>query len=84
MRFGPTAYDDPMKALTRLRQVTTMSYKAEFQSLYNRLRGLSERNKLSCFLNGLNDEIRLPVRILIPTTLNAQFKKSMRGAAERL
>lgn len=34
IRFGITAYDDPMEALTRLRQSTTMvAYKSEFEAL---------------------------------------------------
>ena len=66
-RFGPTAYDDPMESMTRLRQTSTIAvYKAQFEALSNRLRGLSEGYKLSCFLSGLNDEIRLHVRLLAP------------------
>ncbi|XP_075645153.1 uncharacterized protein LOC142616170 [Castanea sativa] len=46
-RFGTSAYDDPMEALTRLKQITTVvSYK---------------------------DEIRLPVRMLVPKSLNDAF-----------
>ena len=73
-RFGTTAYDDPMKALTRLKQTTTMvSYKGNFKILSNRIKGLFESHKLSCFLSGLNDEIRLPVRMLVPKFLNYAF-----------
>jgi hypothetical protein len=72
-RFGP-AYDDPMEALTRLRQTSTVAvYKAQFEALSNRLRGISEQNKLSCFLSGLKDEIRLPLRMLNPLELSAAF-----------
>ena len=50
-RFGVTAYDDPMKALTRLKQTSTVvSYKGNFEILSNRIVGLSESYKLSCFL----------------------------------
>ena len=39
----------------------------------NRIKGLSPLHKLSCFLSGLKDEIRLPVRMLNPQSLNATF-----------
>ena len=74
VRFGSTAYDDPMEVLTRLRQTTTVAlYKAEFEAISNRIKGLSPMHKLSCFLSGLKDEIRLPVRMLSPQSLNAAF-----------
>ena len=69
-RFGTTTYDDPMEALTRLKQVTSVvAYKGNFEILSNRIMGLFESYKLSCFLSGLKDEIRLPVRMLVPKTL---------------
>ncbi|XP_062167070.1 uncharacterized protein LOC133873370 [Alnus glutinosa] len=72
-RFGPT-YDDPMESLMRLRQVSSVSdYTSQFEALSNRLRGISESNRLSCFLSGLKDDIRLPVRMLHPPNLVAAF-----------
>jgi hypothetical protein len=72
-RFGP-AYDDPIKALTKLHQTSTVTeYTSQFESLSNRLCGFSDRNRLSCFLSGLNDEIRLQLRMLNPLTLVAAF-----------
>ena len=63
-----------MGALTRLKQTSTMiAYKGNFEILSNRILGLSETHKLSCFLSGLKDEIRLPVRMLVPKTLNEAF-----------
>ena len=39
-RFGSTAYDEPMEALTRLRQTSTVAlYKGEFEALANWIRG---------------------------------------------
>ena len=74
IRFGITAYDDPMETLTRLRQTASVSlYKAQFEVLSNRIKGLSATHKLSCFLSGLRDEIRLPVRMLSPKSLNEAF-----------
>ena len=74
VRFGSTTNDDPMEVLTRLRQSSTVAvYKAKFEAMSNRIKGLSPLHKLSCFLSGLKDEIRLPVRMLNPNTLNEAF-----------
>ena len=74
IKFGSFAYEDPMEALTRLRQTSNViNYKAQFEALSNRIRDLSENHKLSCFLSGLRDEIRLPVKMLNPKTLNEAF-----------
>jgi hypothetical protein len=63
-----------MEALMRLRQTSSIAaYTSQFEALSNRLRGISEKNRLSCFLNGLKDEIRLPVRMLNPASLVAAF-----------
>jgi hypothetical protein len=46
----------------------------QFEALSNRLRGgVSARNKLSCYLNGLKDEIQLYVQMLNPENLNTAF-----------
>lgn len=59
-----------LEALTRLRQSGTVEdYQAKFETLSNRLRGLSDTYKLSYFFSSLRDEIRLPVRMFNPTTL---------------
>jgi len=73
VRFGP-AYDDPMESLMKLRHTSTVAeYTSQFESLSNRLRGLSDKNKLSCFLSGLKDDIRLPLRMLAPRDLVSAF-----------
>ena len=41
--------------------------------LSNRIRNLSKSYKLSCFLSGLRDEVRLAVRMQNPRTLSAAF-----------
>lgn len=70
LRFGSTPYDDPMEALTRLKQVTRVpAYKSEFEYLSSRIKGISKRNKLSYFLSDLKDKIRLHVRMLKPNSL---------------
>jgi len=63
-----------MDALTRLRQTSNViSYKGQFEALFNRIRDLSKNHKLSYFLSGLRDEIRLLIKMLNPKTLNEAF-----------
>ena len=74
IRSRSTAYEDPMESLTRLKQTTiVMVYKGQFEALSNRIKGLSDSHKLSCFLSGLKDEVRLPMKILNPKNLNEAF-----------
>ncbi|KAL5789485.1 hypothetical protein ACOSQ2_004373 [Xanthoceras sorbifolium] len=55
-QFGPTNYDDPSEALSRLKQTTTVNaYQEAFEKL---------------FIAGLKDEIRLDVRVKQPKTLS--------------
>ena len=91
IRFGSTAYDDPMEVLTRLRQSSIVAlYKVEFEVVSNRIKGLFPLHKLSCFLSGLKDEIKLPIRMLNPSTLNeayldwSRFKRNMCSVARRI
>lgn len=72
-RFGHV-YDEPMESLVKLRQTTTVTeYTSQFEALSNCLRGTSDKNRLSFFLSGLKDEIRLPLRMLNPVTLATAF-----------
>ena len=42
-RVGTITYEDPMEALTRLRQMTNMvAYNGQFEALSNRLKGFSD------------------------------------------
>ncbi|XP_057953074.1 uncharacterized protein LOC131147593 [Malania oleifera] len=69
-RFGPQSYDDPMEALTKLKQTSSVeAYKEQFEFLSNRLRRLPEDYRLSCFIGGLKDEIRFYVKTLNPLTI---------------
>ena len=73
-RFGISTYNDPMKALTKLRQVSSMAqYKRQFEALSNRIKELSDKHKLSSFLSSLKDEIRLPVNMFNPPNLSSTF-----------
>jgi hypothetical protein len=58
----------------RLLQFSSVDkYTTQFEGLSNRLLRISEKNQLSCFLNRLKDNIRLPVRMLNPANLVATF-----------
>ena len=50
-----------------------INYKGQFETLSNRIRDLLENHKLSCFLSGLKDEVRLLVKMLNPKNLNEVF-----------
>lgn len=53
VRFGSSTYDDLMEALTLLKHVSSVtSYKVDFELLFNKIKGISEKNKLSFFLSG--------------------------------
>ena len=70
LRFGPTEYEDPSEALTRLKQTSTVVvYQEAFERLSHRVDGLPETFLVGCFIAGLKDEIRLDVKIKQPKTL---------------
>lgn len=74
VKIGPSAYDDPLESFTKLRQNETVEeYKAKFGTLSTRLRGLYDSYKLRCFLNGLRDEIRLPIRMFSPNNFTFAY-----------
>ncbi|MCH81666.1 hypothetical protein A2U01_0002457 [Trifolium medium] len=71
LRFAPTAYDDPKGKLFKLIQTTFVAaYLTEFESLANRVLGLSQMDLLSCFISGLKPEVRREVLTQQPATLN--------------
>ena len=70
LRFGPTYYDDPSEALTRLQQTSTVgAYQEAFEKLYHRIDGLPETFLVGCFIAELRDDVRLDVKIKQPQTL---------------
>jgi hypothetical protein len=70
IRFGQGSYDDPMETLSKLKQEGTLEeYKNQFDILALKVQHLPEFHKLSCFLGGLKDELRVPVRMFNPRTL---------------
>ncbi|KAL5736044.1 hypothetical protein ACOSQ2_030832 [Xanthoceras sorbifolium] len=70
LRFGPTDYEDPLEAFTRLKQTTIVSaYQEEFEKLSHRVDELAEKFLVGCFIAGLKDDIRLDVKIKQPCSL---------------
>jgi hypothetical protein len=70
IRFGKGSYVDPMENLTNLKQVGSLEdYKTQFDTLATKVHALPDFHKLSMFLGGLMDEVRLPVRMFNPKTL---------------
>ncbi|KAL5556185.1 hypothetical protein UlMin_038421, partial [Ulmus minor] len=70
LRFGPTDYEDPSEALTRLKQTTTIAaYQEAFEKLSHRVDGLPENFLIGFFIAGLRDEIRIDIKIKQPRTL---------------
>jgi hypothetical protein len=74
IRFGPASYDDPMELLTKLKQTHSIAaYKSQFELTSNRVRDLSDMHKLSCFISGMKDEIRLAVKMQGPRNLGEAY-----------
>jgi hypothetical protein len=70
IRFGQGSYDDPMETLSNLKQDGSLEdYKNKFDILALKVQNLPEAHKLSCFLGGLKEEIRLPLRMFHPKNL---------------
>jgi hypothetical protein len=70
IRFGKGSYDDPVETQTKLNQVGLLeNYNTQFDNLALKVQGLPESHKLSYFLGGLKNEMRLPVRMFNPRSL---------------
>ncbi|GJX91187.1 retrovirus-related pol polyprotein from transposon 297 [Tanacetum coccineum] len=70
LRFGPTDFEDPYEALSRLRQTSDMEiYIESFENLSHRVDGLPKGFLIGSFIAGLQDDIRLDVKIKRPRTL---------------
>ena len=54
LRFGPTDYEDPSEALSRLKQTTTVAaYQEAFEKLSHQIDGLPQYFLVGCFVVGL-------------------------------
>ena len=72
-RFGERAYEDPMADLKSLTQTGSLQeYMEEFDVLFNKVT-LTEEYFLSCFLSGLKEEIKIPVKMIGPSSLQQAY-----------
>ncbi|XP_077242128.1 uncharacterized protein LOC143882535 [Tasmannia lanceolata] len=61
-RFGPSPFDDPQGALSKLTQTgSILDYQAKFEELSNKVYGLSDQFLKSCFISGHKPEIQREV-----------------------
>lgn len=75
IRFGPSCYEDPVGAFTKLRQRGSVEdYQTEFEVLSNKISGLGEDFCISTFLSGLKDELRITITKFKPSTLTVAFR----------
>jgi hypothetical protein len=74
IRFAPSDYDDLVGEFTKLQQTSTVDeYQSQFEVLSNRTPGLTEYFRVSSFISGLKEEVRIMVTMLKPTTLPNAF-----------
>lgn len=74
VRFASTPFDDLVADFTKLRQVFTVEeYQTEFEVLSNRIPRLPEYVRISTFVSGLRDDIRIMVTMFRPTNLPTAF-----------
>lgn len=72
-RFG-VDYDDPMEELKKIKQTGFVrEYQAIFERNLTRV-NLSQENAISCFLEGLTEELNLVVKLTNPITLSQVYK----------
>jgi len=73
-RFAPSTYDDPVGAFTKLLQSSTVEdYQYQFEVLSNKIPGLTKGFKVSSFISGLKEEVKIMVTMLKPSNLPAAF-----------
>ncbi|XP_041020419.1 uncharacterized protein LOC121262051 [Juglans microcarpa x Juglans regia] len=74
MRFGPSTYEDPIGTFTKLRQTRTVEEcQTQFEALSNRIRGPTEEFRISTFISGLREDLKITVTVFKPNSLSATF-----------
>ncbi|XP_043725548.1 uncharacterized protein LOC122672115 [Telopea speciosissima] len=70
IQFGPSEFDDPLAAIAKLTQTTSVSeYQGRFEALYAQIDGLPECFFVSVFISGLKTKIRTEVVVARPQSL---------------
>ncbi|GJW93030.1 ty3-gypsy retrotransposon protein [Tanacetum coccineum] len=73
-RFGPSKYEDPQGALSKLLQTGTVAeYQGEFEKLMNRVTDISEALLISFYISGLKLSLQRELLVSKPTTLGDAF-----------
>lgn len=67
LRFGPSTFENHQTALFKSHQTGSVTdYQAQFETLSNRVNGLSSELLLNCFLSGLRNDIQRDLAVLRP------------------
>ncbi|GJX09473.1 ty3-gypsy retrotransposon protein [Tanacetum coccineum] len=73
-RFGPSKYEDPQGALSKLLQLGTVdAYQGEFEKLMNRVTDIPETLLISFYISGLKLPLQRELLVAKPTTLGDAF-----------
>nr|KAJ0215461.1 hypothetical protein LSAT_V11C300103580 [Lactuca sativa] len=76
-QFGPSKYEDPQEALSKLLQTDTVAhYQGEFEKLMNRVTDDSETLLISFYISGLKPTIQRELLVSRPTTLDDAFARA--------
>ncbi|GKG28891.1 retrotransposon-related protein, partial [Tanacetum coccineum] len=73
-RFGPSKYEDPQGALSKLLQLGTVEdYQREFENLMNRVTDILESLLISFYISRLKLHLQRELLVSKPTTLGDAF-----------
>ncbi|GKC18558.1 hypothetical protein Tco_1020708 [Tanacetum coccineum] len=73
-RFGPSKYEDPQGALSKLLQLGTVEdYHREFEKLMNRVTDIPDSLLISFYISGLKLHLQRELLVSKPTTLGDVF-----------
>ncbi|GJR60243.1 hypothetical protein Tco_1502405 [Tanacetum coccineum] len=73
-RFGPSKYEDPQGALSKLLQLGTVEdYQREFEKLVNRVTNIPDSLLISFYISGLKLNLQHELLVSRPTTLGDAF-----------
>lgn len=74
--FGPSTYEDPIRAFMKLHQTTLMEeYQTPFEIQSNQIFWISKEFRINNFLSGFRDDLWIIATMLIkPNTLSKAFR----------
>ena len=80
--FGTAPYEDGFRELYKLKQTTTVKdYHSRFERLLGKAGALTDKQKTTCFINGLREPLRADLQAQNPTTISLAISRPeyMRG-----